>query len=238
MWTDYALSSLSGKKTYSRDELYQVFSREKTDLNDTAFRWLLYSLLQENRIYKLDYDTYTIKKPDNTAVYQPLYSKKARDLIDSISAKYPTLNFVVFESAQLNEFLNHQIAQNTIYIQVDKELISYIFDEYRAESTGTILYKPTRKDYERYWTKDCIVFLDLVSQSPLLSGHPHAIMLEKMLVDIIAEKTIAATFSPSELPFVFENALHSYSVDTHKMNRYAGRRNKTEIINKYLKGIR
>ena len=133
----------------------------------------------------------------------------------------------------LNEFLNHQIAQNTIYVQVEKDVSSYIFDILQEKYTGNVLYKPGKIDFGRYWTKDCIVVLDLISQAPLSQDAPHEIIAEKMLVDLIAEKSIAATFCPSELPFLFDNIMRTYQVDKRKMNRYAGRRGKTAQIKKY-----
>ena len=45
------------------------------------------------------------------------------------------VSFVVFESVLLNEFLNHQIAQNTIYIQVERDLSSYIFNVLNISET-------------------------------------------------------------------------------------------------------
>ena len=144
------------------------------------------------------------------------------------------MNFVIFESVLLNEFLNHQIAQNTIYVQIEKDVSSYIFDNLQKEYVGNVLYKPGKKDFDRYWTRDCVVVLDLISQAPLSMEKSHEITIEKMLVDIIAEKSMAATFSPSEIPFVYESAMKSYQVDRRKMNRYAGRRGKASLVKEYV----
>lgn len=69
-----------------------------------------------------------------------------------------------------------------------------------------------------------------------LQDNPHKITIEKMLVDIIAEKSISATFSPSEIQFVYENVIRNYQVDRRKMNRYAGRRGKVSQIKIYAGG--
>lgn len=236
MWTDQALLKLSSKTAYCRDDLFHVFLNEKSDLSDGAFRWTLYNLLQEQKIFKTDYDTYITVKPQLLPVYKPFYSEKAKGLIQKLSEQYPELEFVVFESVLLNEFLNHQIAQNTIYLQVEKDVSSYIFDNLQEEYAGSVLYRPGKKDFDRYWTRDCIVVLDLISQAPLSQDEPHEMTIEKMLVDIIAEKSMAATFSPSEIPFVYENVMRSYQVDRRKMNRYAGRRGKASEIKKYAGG--
>ena len=144
---------------------------------------------------------------------------------------------MVFESVLLNEFLNHQIAQNTIYVHVEKDVSSYIFDILQENNTGRVLYRPGIKDFDRYWKRDCVVVLDLISQSPLSQDRPHEITAEKMLVDIISEKSIAATFSPSEVPDVYENVMQSYQIDRRKMNRYAGRRGKASEVREYAGGV-
>ena len=59
--------------------------------------------------------------------------------------------------------------------------------------------------------------------------------MEKMLVDIIADKSISATFSPAELPEIFENAKKNYRIDVKKMNRYAGRRGKEKVVERFSK---
>lgn len=237
MWTDQALKNLSDKRAYCREDLLHALRSEKADLSDSAFRWTLYNLLQDQKLFKTDYDTYVTVKPAVLPVYKPYYSEKANTLIEKLLNQYPELEFVVFESVLLNEFLNHQIAQNTIYVQVEKDVSSYVFDNLQEEYSGSVLYRPGKSEFGRYWTRDCIVVLDLISQSPLSQDNPHEITAEKMLVDITAEKSISRTFSPSEIPFVFENVMRSYHVDRRKMNRYAGRRGKSSQVKKYAGGI-
>lgn len=238
MWAEPIITKLSGSQSYNRDDLFRIFNKEKKTLTDSAFRWTLYNLQKEQLLFRTDYDTYTTTEPHTLPVYRPLYTDNAKSVIHDMEQKYPGLSFVVFESVLLNEFLNHQIAQNTIYIQVEKDVSTYIFDSLQQEHPGNILYKPNAKDFERYWTPGCTVILELVSQSPLSAEYPHEITIEKLLVDILADKSIAATFSPSELPFIFENVMESYLIDKRRMNRYASRRAKTKEIEKYTGGMK
>ncbi len=238
MWKDQVLRKLTDQKEYSRNELSQVFLREKPDLTESAFRWTLYNLQQENKLFRSDYDTYSTAKPKTLPEYRPLYSGNAKNILSRLAHRFPELDFVVFESTLLNEFLNHQIAQNTIYIQVARDVSSFVFDSLQEDPGGGILYKPNQKEFDRYWTKDCIVVLDLISQAPLDQESPHEISAEKMLVDIVAEKSIAATFSPAELPSVFGNIMSSYRIDMRKLNRYAGRRGKAVLIRELAGGSR
>ncbi len=234
MWTDKAILTLSEESSYCREELFNIMKTEKEDLSDSSFRWALYNMLQEQKIFKVDYDSYTRAKPDILPVYEPNYSKGAIRIMNKRKKKYPKLEFVIFESVLLNEFLNHQIAQNTIYVQVEKDISGYVFDNLKEEHLGSVLYKPSKKDFDRYWVRDCIVVLDLTSQAPLSRNNSHEITGEKMLVDIVAEKSIAATFSPSELPTVYESYMRSYRIDKRKIHRYAGRRGKASEITEYI----
>ncbi len=238
MWVDQILLKLSSKESYHRDDLFRIFRSEKEDLSDSAFRWTLYNLQREQKLFRIDYDTYTTKRPERLPEYRPIYSDKAKFVMKTLEDKYPALVFTIFESVLLNEFLNHQIAQDTVYVQVEKEVSSYIFDLLREEYAGSVLYKPGKRDFDRYWMRDCIVVTELISQAPLSQQAPHEMTVEKMLVDVLAEKSIAATFSPSELPFLFENVMEGYQVDKRRLNRYAGRRGKAELIKKYMGGNR
>ena len=116
MWIDQAMSKLSNEKSYHRDDLFQIFGIEKEDLTDSAFRWTLYNLLQEGHLFRADYDTYVTKRPAVLPAYKPVYSDTAGHMLSLLAERFSELSFVVFESTLLNEFLNHQIAQNTIYI--------------------------------------------------------------------------------------------------------------------------
>lgn len=236
MWIDKALSELSDGITYSREDLLRILLSERPELSDATFRWTLYNLLQERKIFKAGYDIYITSEPDILPVYKPLYTDKTKFLNDMMRQRFPEVMYVMFESVLLNEFLNHQIAQNTIYVQVEKDVSSYFFDTLKEEYKGCVLYNPSKKEFDRYWIKDCIVVLDLISQSPLSVENPHEMTIEKMLVDIISEKSISAVFSPSEIPSMYANVINSYQIDRRKLNRYAGRRGKTELIKKYTGG--
>ena len=61
-WTDQALQKLSDKMVYGRGELLHVLRSEKADLSDSAFRWTLYNLLQEQKLFKTGYDTYVTER--------------------------------------------------------------------------------------------------------------------------------------------------------------------------------
>ena len=96
----------------------------------------------------------------------PIYSDTAEGLIRLISEKYPYVQFTAFETVLMNEFLNHLIAQNTVFIQVEKESGIYVFRFLQEQGIQNVMYKPGKKDFNLYWSKDCVIVTDIDIISP------------------------------------------------------------------------
>ena len=76
----------------------------------------------------------------------------------------------------------------------------------------------------------------MISEAPLRIAAPHVITLEKMLVDVYADKLISASYSKAEYPDIIEQAESRFILDKKRMLRYARRRNKYQEISSYLEG--
>ena len=98
------------------------------------------------------------------------------------------------------------------------------------------MYKPDKNHFNLYWSKDCVVVTDMISEAPIRTDQPHAVMLEKMLVDMLADKLIDASFGKAEFPDVIEQAQSLYRLDQVRMLKYARRRNRQDELLKYLEG--
>ena len=228
------ITKLSDEKTYSRNELKELFSDDSHTISDHTMNWLIYNLQKDEKIFRISRDSYSIKKPDQKRIYKPFYTEESSKMISDLENRFPEMNFTVFESILLNDFLNHLIAQNTIYLFIDKDISSFAFDEIRSESDKPVLYNPSYDEFQRYWKRNCIVVLDLISRSPLNKDNRHDVVIEKMLVDIVAEKCIGAVFSRSELPDIYDIALRNFLVDKKKLISYAKRRSKADVIRQYM----
>ena len=229
-WYEKVLSRMDQEKVYSHKELIDELRTLKTDLSDSSYQWAISGLVRDGALIRQGYDSYTIASTLTKDLYYPVYSDSAKELISLLSGKYPYVRFTVFETILMNEFLNHLIAQNTIFLQIEKESSVYVFRFLQEYGYQNVMYKPGRKDFDLYWSKDCIIVTELVSEAPLRTNDPHSIMLEKMLVDMTADKLIASTFSKAEFPDIMEQAQNRYLLDKVRMLRYARRRNQQEVI--------
>ena len=151
-----------------------------------------------------------------------------------IEEKYPAIQFTVLETGLMNDFLNHLVAQNTVFVQAEKEISVFVFRFLQEIGYERLLYKPKKTDYALYWEKDCIVITDLISEAPLSAAALHEICLEKMLVDMYCDKLISTTHSKSEYPQVLHQAMGTYLIELPKMMRYARRRGRESEIKHIL----
>ena len=201
-WYEQIENVLKCGETYSHKELTDELRTLKPDLSDSTYHWAISSLVRDGQIIRLGYDAYSGPDSSPKKEYQPLYSDLALELINQINEKYPYVAFTVFETVMMNDFLNHLIAQNTVFIQAEKESSIFVFRFLQENGYQNVMYKPGKNDFDLYWSRDGIVVTDLISEAPLRTDEPHTIMLEKMLVDMAADKLISTTYSKAELPDV------------------------------------
>ena len=233
-WYDTTVEQLEADKIYSHNSLITLLRKYNPNAKESSYNWAITGMLKGGIIIKRGYDEYTLFDNKNKAVYVPSYSELSKNIVDDLENKYPLIRFTVFETVLLNEFLNHLIAQNTIFVQVEKDVSIFVFRYLQEAGYDNLLYRPSKQDFSLYWNKDLIVVTDLISESPINSANPHSICLEKILVDIISDKCITSSYSGAEYPNIINQAMERYNVDVKKMLRYARRRNKEETIKDYI----
>ncbi len=233
-WGETLLSQMQPGRVYSHKALVGKCLSAKPDGSVGSLQWTLDALEKKGQLRHLGYDSYSLPMGLVKKSYEPSYSNLAYALIQLLAKEYPKVRFTVFETQLLNEYLNHLIAQNTIFLQVEKPSSAFVFRFLQDKSPTNVLYKPTKKDFDLYWSKDCVVITDLVSEAPFSKGKSREITLEKMLVDLLADKLIASTFSKAEYGDILEQAQGKYHLDEARLLRYASRRNRKREMMKYL----
>lgn len=232
-WYDETVIELEKDRLYSRKDL-SLKLQDKKKVSDNSCNWIIGRLVSCGSLQKSGRDLYSRPLSSPKDQFSPVYSDKAAVIKEVIEKNYPYARFTVFETTLMNEFLNHLIAQNTIFIQIEKGSSIFVFRFLQEQGYFNIMYKPDRKTFSLYWSKDCIVITDLISESPL-GTEKHSVTLEKMLVDIVSDKLISTTYSAAERASFIAEADEKYSLDRVRLFRYARRRGKECEMRKYLK---
>lgn len=122
--------------------------------------------------------------------------------------------------------MNHQIAHNVVYLSVENALGNFVFEELRERYPGKV--------FQQYWQDNMIVIVKLPTEAPKGKRIFWHTELEKLLVDIMADKLVKQSVIKSEYSAIYEETFHHYAIDESKMFRYAKRRTADKRILDFL----
>ena len=224
MWETKLLSAVPESQVFTRQALYNLFKENNKDLSYNSVGWIIDEGLKSNLLFKVGSDSYSRKK-ETRNTYSPRYSEFSKELLSKMEERFPELEYTLFETLLLNEFVNHLYAQNILVLQVEKDLCPFTFDFLNELFPGKVLYNPSSDDLGRYQSDNCIILENRISEAPFDKEHPHFITMEKLLVDTVSDKAIKELIPTSEVSNIYENAKLIYKSDLTKIKRYAKRRN-------------
>jgi hypothetical protein len=224
MWETKLLSAVPESQVFTRQALYNLFKENNKDLSYNSVGWIIDEGLKSNLLFKVGPDSYSRKK-ETRNTYFPRYSEFSKELLSKLEERFPELEYTLFETLLLNEFVNHLYAHNILVLQVEKDLCPFTFDFLNELFPGKVLYNPSSDDLGRYQSDNCIILENRISEAPFDKENPHFITLEKLLVDTVSDKAFKELIPTSEVSNIYENAKLIYKSDLTKIRRYAKRRN-------------
>ncbi len=230
----YYLELLKNKESFSRAELMNAMQTKENPISEAYFKAKLQKMLKNEEIIRVGRNAYCVAK-DGVSIYSYDYCDESKEIVNTIQNKFPYLNYTIMDFVQLNEFVNHQLAHNVIFLSVEGNLGDFVFDELKKEYPGKVLINPTPKIYHQYWYDGMIVIGKLVTEAPMGKVEKWNTRLEKLLVDIMTNSILISSISESELPNIYEEAFNKYVVDESCMFRYAKRRGAEKKIRDFIK---
>ena len=221
---------LDNQSFTTRDFVSMVKESDAGYSDRKAYR-ALQELQNEGKIMKVGrghYSKTSVKKPYH---FEP--SHHITEITASIKHEYPLVSFQVWEIYQWNEFVNHQLAHNAFFIEVENQLDTTIF-EMLFEKYPQVLLNPREEDYYRYRTDDMIIVQKLVSGAPAPLPGTNQAVLEKLLVDIFSRKLTGQLIERAEYRQIYTDAFGKYAINESALFRYAGRRHLESDIRKFI----
>ena len=234
MKKEYQLpAQLLTKNIFSRKEFIDAYSIMMGPSANSSASYALRKMVSNNIICHIGRNQYTATH--NKARYQHHYSEESIRIVDKVEQDYADATFRVFELVQLNDFMNHQIAHNTIFVYVESELMDFVFDTLKNTFPGRVMLKPTVEEYYRYLVDDEIVINRLPSETPKGAGAPWHSSLEKILVDVAVDKLLHRIVPSGEYHNIFDEAFSRYTLDERSMLRYARRKGAEQKYKAFMK---
>ena len=229
------MSSYSRKdvsKFLSRNELIERLAREMPGKSRSTYIMKLQQMVKDGTLVHVGRDAYQFA--EHSCTYEHAYSEAAMDVAAFLLDQFPLADFRILEIRQYNAFVVHLLGRNTIFVSVEKYITESFFYHLQERYPGNVLLHPSVDDYFFYTQPGSIIVEQLVTEAPHSHQGKWQTCLEKLLVDLVADKYISSIISPGDFPWAYEAALHTYSVDQRKLFRYARRRNAVEKVRRVM----
>ena len=219
---------------FDRGTIFNAAKEIDPDFKETLLRNLIEELKAENVITHSGRNLYEKPGDKNKASYSVSYSKKGKKILLHMEKNYPLLDYRVWELVWLNEFMNHQIVKNYIFVEVEKMACGFVYDGLMDNYRGEVLLRPGIEDVVRYGNANDIIIDKLVSESPEGCPDKHSMSLEKLIVDLFSNKLLMSMLSRGDYEEGIKNMYEGYIINTSAVLRYARRRNKYDEVKAFL----
>ena len=229
---EYAMPNrLLNAISFSRSE-FEIEMNKVYGLNVQQSKYDLQKKLDKGTVVRAGWNQYSANADKRR--YSHSYSPEAIDVVATIERNYYDVNFRIFELSQLNQFVNHLVAHNTVFVSVENDMVDFVFDTLNRTYPGRVMLKPSLEMYYRYLQDNEIVVTRLPSESPRGFEHPWETRIEKILVDILVDKLIGKIVPEGEKEGIIDGAYNNCLVDEATMIRYAKRKGAAEKLRKSL----
>ena len=209
-FTSILQDSLCGKSSFTKADLVKALSNYSD--NPKTIAWRIHDLKEKGIIHNVG----------------------SKTLYKSIHDRFPYANFCITETKWFNEFMRHQVFKSYRVIEIEKEVTSILFNNLKETGEEAFL-NPDAQMYNTYISavENPVIVKPLITESPLqLAEQIRVPTIEKMLVDLISDKELYSA-QETEVDGIFKAATEKYHINSNKLMRYAGRRNKENKLHNY-----
>ncbi len=230
----YAIMQKLADDTFTRQQILYAAQIVEPTFKKTQLRYLLETLQDSALLIRVGRNQYKkAEKEPTKSVFIGKYSHTALQVIEYMQKQFPLLSYRVWELSWLNEFFNHQVAHNQIFLEVEKDGWDFVFFALVERFPGRVLLRPKAQEILLYGTDDGIIIDRLVSEAPKSDGESYQVPLEKLIVDLFANKNLM--IFKGDYPSAIEMMFATYRINQVSMLRYARRRNKVKEVFDFLR---
>ena len=232
------IEAFNGRSSFNRDELFQFYLDFEPELKESTFSWRIYDLKKKDIIKTIGRGLYIISyKPK----YRPVLSDSVLKIASKTNQRFKEIQYAIWENQWLNEFTQHQVSNQMIVVEVEKEFTESLYYYLNDSLKMDFFLNPDDKEIEFYISESTIpvVIKRLVTRAPIskLKVKKNAVpfaTLEKIMVDLFADENLYHFYQGSELINIYEKTLERYSINFTKLFSYAKRRKKEQEIKQFM----
>lgn len=232
------IEAFKERSSFDRDELFQFYLNFEPDLKESTFSWRIYDLKKKDIIKTIGRGLYVISyKPK----FKPVLSDNVLKIATKTNERFEEIQYAIWENQWLNEFTQHQVSNQMIVVEVEKEFTESLYYYLNDSLKMDFFLNPDDKEIEFYISESAVpvVIKRLVTRAPIskLKDKKNVVpvaTLEKIMVDLFADENLYHFYQGSELINIYEKILERYSINFTKLFSYAKRRKKEQEIKQFM----
>ncbi len=232
------IEAFKERGSFDRDELFQFYLDFEPDLKESTFSWRIYDLKKKDVIKTIGRGLYVISyKPK----YKPVLSDNVLKIVRKTNERFEQIQYAIWENQWLNEFTQHQVSNQMIIVEVEKEFTESLYYYLNDFLKMDFFLNPDEKEIEFYISESSVpvVVKHLVTRAPIskLKDKKNVVpvaTLEKIMVDLFADENLFHFYQGSELINIYEKILDRYSINFTKLFSYAKRRKREQEIKQFI----
>jgi hypothetical protein len=205
------------------DELAELVWSKRPDVGKGAVVWAANNLIRKGKAVRLARGCYALSRKK---VFKPRLTAASLPLAEDISSAFPLLPFSLFDSAWCASFMEMQPFASLVSVEVDRSALDAVLSFLLGRHLPVFL-KSDKAAYLRYGNAEVSYVLGrALKSSPLVDTDSMASLaaLEKILVDLVADKDIYPQYQGEELLNIYRNSTGEYQVNFSRMLKYAATR--------------
>lgn len=221
--------AFKGRENFTFRELAEEMRLNDSALSETAIRKRISRLLGSGKIVSVSKGVYALSQKPS---YQPVADDFIKKLNDLFRQAYPEIKFCAWSSAFFYDFMVHQPARYFYVIETEPDMVETAFNLLKDHDLKAWL-QPDAEVMQLYVSnqENPVVVKSLVSRAPLLrSENGNLPSLEKMLVDVKADRDLFNFISGAEVENIWRQAQKKHAISWPRLMAYAGRRGKKDEI--------
>lgn len=218
------MGEIAKDKIFNKQEIIGYLFGYRPMISEVSIYKAINKKILSNEISRVGRNKYSFssKKTFSYSIEKDFTKKVLNDLISRFGNDSL---YIVYDTSLLNLFLNHLIGNSTVIIEVEKELRETVFWYLKEKGYQSVLLSPSEEENSLYNPFDGtgIIIKTMVSKSPINSKQ-HKMTIEKLLVDLVSDKTLNMFYEGAEIPSMLDEIFHSYSLKLDSIRNYAKRR--------------
>lgn len=222
------------KHRFTSHELYNFYNEiEEGELKKTTFRWRVYLLKKQGIIRTVSRGVYEIGQEKK---FLPQLSKNAMRIYRKLKKEFPYVDFVIWETEWLNNFMIHQTSTMNIIVEVEPELVDDVFNYLYLNEKNVVLSTKNEIGINNIVKNEhSTIVSSLVLNKPVMRLDKFTVpKIEAIIVDLFIEENILGAYQGKEKAIILENLFQEYTIMRSTIENYANKRGVLKKIKYFI----